>query len=68
MAKTIELEFTDAQWELIKEHYVTFDSQGLDVDFTDEAFSATIKTVVGRKVSNTMNNKTKEVNANSFDV
>ena len=68
MAKTIALEFTDAQWELIKEHYVTFDSQGMDVDFTDESFSATVKVVVGRKVSNTMNNKTKEANQNSYDV
>ena len=68
MAIQITLDFTDAQWELIKEHYVTFDSKGLEVDFTDGTFASTVKIVVGRKVSNTMANKAKEANANSFDV
>ena len=68
MAKTIELEFTDAQWELIKERYSTFNEYGEEVAFTDGDFAATVKVVVGRKVSNTMANKEKEANQNSFDV
>jgi len=68
MAKTIALEFTDGQWELIKAHYDTFNEYGELVDCTEETFASTIKNVISFAVTNTMANKAKEANQNAFNV
>ena len=68
MAKIIELNFTDGQWELIKAHYATVSDGGLDVDCTEESFAFTIKLLISRKIASVMANKAAEANQNVFDV
>jgi len=67
MAKVISLEFTDEQWELIKNNYVTLNSVGLDVDCTEESFAYTIQVLIGRKVTSVMANKAAESSQNAFN-
>ena len=68
MTKTIDIEFTDSQWELIKEHYSTFNEDGNLVDCTEETFAFTIKNTVSHVVTNTIANKAREASVDAFDV
>ena len=68
MAKTISLEFTDGQWELIQAHYVTTDEKGRSIDCTEETFIENMKIYIGRKVTTVMANKAAVANQNAFNV
>jgi len=68
MSKIIPLEFTDAQWELLKDNYVTHDAVGVTVDCTEETFAYTMKVYISRKVTSIMANKAAEASQNAFDV
>tara|TARA_R110000824_G_scaffold147237_1_gene316667 strand:+ start:960 stop:1166 length:207 start_codon:yes stop_codon:yes gene_type:complete len=68
MAKTIALEFTDAQWELIKDNYEAHDSSGSIIDCTEETFAAEMVKYISTRVTSIMANKAAEANQNAFDV
>jgi len=68
MSKIIDLEFTDGQWELIQDHYVTLDAEGVHVDCTEETFINSMKVYIGQKVTSIMANKAKEASQNAFNV
>ena len=68
MAKTIALEFTDAQWELIKEHYTILDDRNEGVECTEETFAHAVQRYIGIKVTSIIANKAKEANKDSFNV
>jgi len=67
MAKTIVLEFTDAQWELIQEYYVTYDGP-LPVDFTEESFIQAVQDYIGIKVTAFLQDKLHREHQNDFNV
>ena len=68
MSVKIELEFTDGQWELIKNNYGTYDSDGERVDCTEETFIFTVKQYIGKKVTGTLATKAVEATQGAFEV
>jgi len=67
MAKTIALEFTDSQWELIQEHYVVYTEQ-VPVDFTEAGFITAVQKEIGMVVTNIMHDKENRERQNVFEV
>lgn len=67
MAKTISLEFTDKQWELIQANYPIHDATGDLVDFTEEGFNSTLISEVRTRVTAFIQDKVNREHQNDFD-
>ena len=74
MAVTVTIEFTDAQWELIEEHYekrkveISTDTRKLVADDKSAELAAHLKALVRRSVLKNMGKATIASQDNAFDV
>ena len=68
MAKQITLDFTDGQWALIEEFYLVDGEDGQPITPTEETFKARIENDVRIRVTQSLQAKVAQEQANPFDV
>jgi hypothetical protein len=67
MAKTITIEFTDAQWELIKTHLPTGDADD-ESEWTVEKVAVYIQNTIKKEVTFQIEQKVMQAQGGVFDV